>query len=157
MDVALLDRDLGAHRLQALDVLIDRPRPDGAAAGQRHARLAAARDERPEDEDRGAHGLDHLVGGDRIVEAAAVEDHAIDTVHGHADAHAAEQAQHGRNVVELRHIGKMQRLGGEQRRAENRQRGVLGAGDGDLAGKRGAAADQKLIHAGRSTLRASAS
>jgi hypothetical protein len=36
MDVALLDVDLGAHRLQALDVLVDRPRADGAAAGQRH-------------------------------------------------------------------------------------------------------------------------
>ena len=32
LDVALLDVDFRAHGLQALDVLIDRPRTDGAAA-----------------------------------------------------------------------------------------------------------------------------
>ena len=45
-DVAVLDDDLGAHRLQALDVLVDRPRADRAAAGQRDARLAEARQQR---------------------------------------------------------------------------------------------------------------
>src|SRR5574343_58493 len=33
MDVALLDLDLGAHRLQTLDVLVNRPGADGTAAG----------------------------------------------------------------------------------------------------------------------------
>ena len=44
VDVAVLEIDLGAHRLQALDVLVHGPQADRAAAGQRHARLAAARD-----------------------------------------------------------------------------------------------------------------
>ena len=67
-DVAVLEVDLGAHRLEPLDVLVDRPQADRAAAGQRHARLAAAGEQRPEHEDRGAHRLDELVGRERPVE-----------------------------------------------------------------------------------------
>ena len=37
LDVAVLDRDLGAQRLQAGDVQVDRARADRAAAGQRDA------------------------------------------------------------------------------------------------------------------------
>ena len=69
-DVAVLDDDLGAHRLQPLDVLVDRPRADRAAAGQRDARLAEAREQRAEDEDRRAHRLDELVR--RLVRGHAV-------------------------------------------------------------------------------------
>jgi hypothetical protein len=61
-DVAVLDRDVGAERLQALDVLVDRPGADGAAARQRHPRLAEAGDQRPEHQDRGAHRLHQVVG-----------------------------------------------------------------------------------------------
>ena len=43
MDVAGFDRDLRAHRLQTLDVLVDGPRTDRTAARQRHLRLAKAR------------------------------------------------------------------------------------------------------------------
>ena len=39
-DIALFEIDLRAHRLEALDVQIDRPRADGATAGQRNLRLA---------------------------------------------------------------------------------------------------------------------
>ena len=37
-DVAVLGEDIGAHSLQAPDVLVDRPRADGAASRQRHPR-----------------------------------------------------------------------------------------------------------------------
>ena len=46
--VAVLDGDGRPHRLQAFDVLVDRPQPDGAAAGQRDLGLAAAREQRAE-------------------------------------------------------------------------------------------------------------
>ena len=40
LDEAVLDADLGAQRLQALDVLVDRTRTDRATAGQRDFGLA---------------------------------------------------------------------------------------------------------------------
>ena len=39
-DIAVFEFDLRAHRLQRLQMQIDRPRADGAAAGQRHLGLA---------------------------------------------------------------------------------------------------------------------
>jgi hypothetical protein len=66
-DVPVFDGDLRAHRLQPLDVLIDRTRADGAAAGQRHTGLAETRQQRAQHQDRGPHGLDQIVGRlDRI-------------------------------------------------------------------------------------------
>ncbi len=60
-DVAVLDDDLRAHGLQALDVLVDRARADGAAAGQRDAGLAEPRQQRPEHENGRPHGLHEVV------------------------------------------------------------------------------------------------
>ena len=58
--IALLDDDIGAHRLERLQVQIHRPRADGAAAGQRHRRVPHAREQRAQHVERGAH-LPHLV------------------------------------------------------------------------------------------------
>ena len=66
LDVAVLDVDVGAHGLQARHMDVDRARADGAAAGQRHIGRAEARHQRPEHQDRGAHGLDQLVGRESI-------------------------------------------------------------------------------------------
>ena len=63
LDVAVLEVDLGAHGLQALQVLVDGPGADGAAAGQGHPGLAEAGQQRPQHQHRGPHGLDQLVGG----------------------------------------------------------------------------------------------
>ena len=65
---------LRAHRLQALEVLIDRARADRAAARQRHARAAVARDQRPEHQHGRAHRLDQLVGRlDSVTDADGVD------------------------------------------------------------------------------------
>jgi hypothetical protein len=47
MDVARLDGDVRAHRGEPLDVQVHGALADGAAARERHARLAEAGDERP--------------------------------------------------------------------------------------------------------------
>jgi hypothetical protein len=94
----------------------------------------AAREQRAENQDGGTHGLDHLVGCDGVVEAAAVEDKTIDAIHRDADSHVRQQTQHGRDIVEVRDVGEFHRIGGQQRSAENRQRGILGAGNGDFPG-----------------------
>ena len=65
-DVAGLDRDLGAELLQRHQQKIDRAGADRAAAGQRHARFAHARDQRRDDPEAGAHARHEFVGRGRI-------------------------------------------------------------------------------------------
>ena len=148
--IAGLDGHFGTHRLQALDVLIDRAGANGATAGQRHAGFTAAGDQRAQHKDRGAHGLDQVIRRQRIVHAAAVEHEAGRAIQRHSDAHLRQQAQHGRDVVQVRQVGQVQRLGGQQRGAKDRQRGILGAGDGHFAIERRTAGDDQLIHVARS-------
>ncbi len=63
LHVALGQVDLHPHGLQALEVQVDGPGPDGAAAGQRHPGLAGPGHQGPQDQDRGPHGLHQLVRG----------------------------------------------------------------------------------------------
>ena len=59
---------------------------------------------------------------------------------GHA--HVADERDHGRDVLQARHIFENDGLVGEQGGAQLRQRGVLGAGNPDLAVELAAPADQ---------------
>ena len=145
-DIAVLDVDIGAQRGQALDMLVDRALPDRAAAWQAHARLAKARDQRPEHQDRRAHGLDELVRRLECAELIGGDGDAVVRVAHGAHAHVAQQLERGGDVVEPGHVGQAQGIRSEQSRAEDRQRGVLRAGDADLAAQRRAAHDTQLVH-----------
>eukprot|EP01137_Pigoraptor_chileana_P029746 Opistho-2@15329 len=151
--VAVLDHDLGAHRLQALDVLVDRPRADGAAARQRHLGMAEARQQRAQRQHRGAHGLHQFVGGLGIAELAGVQAHGAVVVGLGRHAHVAHQLEHGRHVLQARHVVQHHGLVGQQRRAQLGQRGVLGAGNEHFAAKLTPAANQKFVHEGSSEIR----
>ena len=59
--VTVIDGDFGAELFERLDVQVDGPRADRAAAGQRNARVAEARHERPERQNRRAHRLHEFV------------------------------------------------------------------------------------------------
>ncbi len=61
VNVAALDFDFGAQRLETFQVQIDGPRADDAAAGQRHPRLFQPPQQRPHDADRAAHFADEIV------------------------------------------------------------------------------------------------
>ncbi len=61
MDIAGFDLDRGAELFEHHEEKIDRPRADGAAAGQRHARLAHARDERRNDPKARPHFRDEII------------------------------------------------------------------------------------------------
>ena len=132
-DVALLDADLGAHRLETFDVLIHRTQADRAPARQGNTRLPTPCHERPQRQNRSAHGFHELVGCGRVREIRGPQLDAGAFVHADGDAHAAEQVQHGRNVAQVRHVRHGERFRGEQRGAENRQGGVLRARYGDFA------------------------
>ncbi|MNT34203.1 hypothetical protein D3C72_1701680 [compost metagenome] len=142
----MLDADFGAQRGQALDVLVDRPLADGAAARQADARFTEAGEQRAQHQDGRAHRLDELVWRFQVVDAVGLQrDHAVRAALG-AHAHAAKQAQHGGGVVQVRDVGERQCVGGQEAGAQDRQRRVLGAGNRDFAVQRRAAGDAQFIH-----------
>ncbi len=67
VDVAVVEGDRRPERLEAGEVLIDRPHADRATAGQRDAAMPASRHQRPEHQHARAHRLDQIVG--RVVRA----------------------------------------------------------------------------------------
>jgi hypothetical protein len=145
VDVAMVEIDFGAHRLQTLDVLIDRAEPDGTSSGQRYTRLSAPREQRPERQDRRPHGLHHLVRSQRPVHLPRRQCQRP-VVRFHPHAHLREQRAHGANVVQLRQIVERERFWREQCGAQNRQRRVFRAGNGNLTLERDAALDREFFH-----------
>ena len=104
LDKAVFDDDVGAHRLQPGDVEIDRPRADGAAARQGHVGLTEAGHQRAQDENRCPHGLDQFVGRLASIDVAGVDLDAQLIINRDLHAHHLQQRQHGRDVLEVRHI-----------------------------------------------------
>jgi len=82
-------------------VLVDRPQADRAAAGERHARLAAAGHQRPQREDRCAHRLHELVGCER---ASRCDPRRVPAGRRRPRTrrHLREQRAHRAHVVQLR-------------------------------------------------------
>ena len=148
--VPVLDRNVGAHRLHALDVLIDRPRPNSAAARQRHRGLAKARQQRSERQHRGAHRLDKLIRRFRRTQGAGVDHDAAARrlVALGLHAHVADQLEHGRYVLQARHVFQRHHVGRQQCGAELRQGRIFCAGDVDRSREAQAAPDQQFIHGG---------
>ena len=149
-DVAVLHRDLRAHRLQALDVLIDRPRADRAAARQRHRRLAEAGQQRAEDENRGAHRLDELVGRLARGHLGGAQRHPIGAA-GAAlgrHAHVAQQLEGGLDVMQRRHVDRVTGSAVSSAAQSSGSAAFLAPGDGDFARQTATAADDELVHAG---------
>ena len=139
LDIAVLDVNVGAHGLQAGDVNIDRTRADRAAAGQRHVRRAEARQQRTQHQNRCAHGLHELVRREIFLDGRGIDFDAHLFIDGHRHAHASEQLDHGRDILQMRHIRHRHRTVRQQAAGEYRQRRILGAGDADLALERDAA------------------
>ena len=125
------------------------PRADGAAAGERDHRLAEACEHRPQDQDRGPHRLHELVGGEQLANRRAVDLDVHALVHHQLHPHAAEQLHGGGDVLQVGDVSHLDRAVGEQGGGEDRQRGVLGARDADLAFEGDPAGDDELIHSAR--------
>ncbi len=125
-DVAVLELDLGAERLEARQVLVDRAHADRAAARQRDSRVSEPGQEGPQDQHAGAHRLDQVVG--RVVDGGCALDLEPDTGgRGLAvDAEMVEQAQHRADVAHIGHSEQLYRPFSEQARRQGGQSGVLG-------------------------------
>ena len=148
LDIATFHVDLGAHGLETADVQVDRTRADGATAGQRHFGLTETGDHRAEYQDRGAHGLDQLVRRDQGLDGAGIDFDRELLVDDRLHAHAAEQLDHGGDVVQVRQVAHGDRGIGQQGGGEDRQRGVLRAGNTDFAVEADTAGDDQFVHSG---------
>src|SRR3989454_1068201 len=124
-DVPVLDRDLGAEAGEPLEVLVDRPDADGAAARQGDARRAVARDERPEHEHGGPHRRDEFVRRDVVGDTRHLR-RELAPLAPDGRAERLDQPHHRAHVDEVRDIRQMDRLRGQERRRQRGQRSVLG-------------------------------
>ncbi|OPY91375.1 MAG: hypothetical protein A4E73_02047 [Syntrophaceae bacterium PtaU1.Bin231] len=134
-----------AHLLQGLDMEIHGSRTDRAAPGQRYPGLPEPGHKRPQDENRGPHRLDEVIGGfaaDRIP--------CVDTGYGSRfdlRAQVRQEFADGLDVQQIRDIVVGVPAVRQQRRHQNRQRGVLRAADADLAVQPAPPLDDHLVHA----------
>ncbi len=143
-DAAVFQADVGAEGGKSLQVQIDRPVADIAPARQRHDGLATPRHERPKHAEARPHpphesfrgvdraaidGRQHEVGDGpdfRVNENGAVPFCAVHPEcleHPHLRSH----------VGYSRHAQQSHRLGGQDGRRHNRQRGILRSAHADLA------------------------
>ena len=143
-DVAFRQLKMRAHELKSLEVLIHGARPDGATARQRNARLADARQQRPQAQHGSPHGLHQIIRCFRMQLAGADLRAVIGIVAGAAQH--IQQVQRRVDVAQVRHVlepgGAIQQDG----RKQYGKRGVLGAVDGNGPLQPDAALDDEFIH-----------
>ena len=147
--VAVLLGDDGAHFFQALDVQVDGPAADGAAAGHGDARHAGAGHQRAQHQGTGAHGFHDFVAGDGIGERAATDGDAIvGAAFALADfrAHGGEQLALGLDVADLGNVFERDLVLSEDGGGHAGEGGVFCARDADGAHQRIAAANDEFIH-----------
>ena len=129
--VAVAVLDVRAHRAHRVDVQVDRAATDPVAARVADDHAAEARQQRPEQDEAGAHlgrGLERheepldVARGDLVgVRRGMVDD----------DADVAQRLDHDAHVLDLGHVREAAALAGQRRRGEHLERGVLAAADLD--------------------------
>ena len=142
--VAAFHAHRGAERFETFQVQIDRPIADDATSRQRNRRFLAAPEQRAEHANRRAHFSHDVVGRDRFDRVGRDGDGAAGAFHLRAEMH--QDLQHVMRVAQVGDAMEDARLAREQRRGEDRQRGVFRAADLDRTGKRPAAVNQNFIH-----------
>ena len=109
--------------------------------------MAGTRQQRTQRQHRSAHGLDQLVRRFGVDRVGGLEAHAATLAVGlDLDTHVFQQAAHGGDVAQARHIVQAHRFAGQQRGTHFGQCGVLGAGDGNRPVEGLAATDQEFVH-----------
>ena len=154
-DIAGVDLDFRAQLLQRHQEKVDRSRADRAAAGQRDAGFAGARQQRGDDPEACAHFRDEVIGRGRIDDLAGGQMRrlaGIDALPGPLavqriiDAVIAENAHERTHIGEARQVFQGERFLGQEARDHQRQRGVLGAGNPDFAVQPRPASDLNPVH-----------
>ena len=110
MNVAVAHVNLRTHLRQPLEMQVDRPAADRAAARQRDFGLAETRHQRPKHQNRRPHGLHQIIGRDEAVDAACVDFDVQLLVDGKADTHPAQQFHRGGDIQQMRHVAHRYRV-----------------------------------------------
>jgi hypothetical protein len=140
MDVSVADIDLATESLEALQVEIDRARPDHATAGEGDFRLPQTTDQRPQQADGGPHLANQLVGGP-VVHVGRFYFPGVGSCLLHAGTEVAEDFRHEANVGEVGNPVDTAGLARQQRCGENGQSRILGAAGGNRSPKRATSFD----------------
>ena len=130
----MLEDDLGAERLESLQMKVDGTGADGASSRQRNPGLAEPRQERPEYEHRSPHRFDQVIGGLMAAETRVIDAHHI-SVAFDAGTKAFQHLDGGIDVPQKRHILYLVGSGGEYGGDEDGKGRVLRAADRDVTGK----------------------
>ena len=125
--VAVGHSDFGAHLFERFQMQVHRTRADRASAGKRNPRVAAARDERPEREDRSPHRFHEFVRRFGPVDLFRLNDHRRGRNRGRLDdrAQVREQASHRDDVAHARNVFEFYAVAGQQRGGHRGQRGIF--------------------------------
>lgn len=126
IDIAPFDGDLRPHHLQCFEVQIDGALPDGATAGQRNFTVPFARQQRPKDKDRGAHGLDDVVDGAGVDDVLGVDRDAV-IARRVGGAEMFKQLEQGFDVFDGGQVVEGYVVFGQQSHGNQRQSGVFGS------------------------------
>ena len=145
----MVERDRRSQRLEAGEVLVDRPHADGAAAGQRHPGVAESGDEGTEHQDARSHRLDEVVAG--VVVGGGVVAPEGDTACGvlAADPEVGEEPPHGTHVLHLRQTHELDDTVAKQCRRHRRKGRVLRPGSADRSTEARGAYDLEAVHDAR--------
>ena len=145
VEVSLFQIDFGAHRFQPLGMQIDGPGADGASARKRDPGASETRQQGAQHQYRGAHGAHHIVGRLEVVNGAGIR---LQDIFFPGDTHTqgAQQLLHRIDVAQAGHIGKTVFSGRQQRRADQRQRRVLGTADMHRATQFLSSMNNDLVH-----------
>ena len=147
--IAVFLSDDGSHFFEALEVQVDGPAADSAAARHGDSRHTAASDQGAENQRAGTHRLDDLVLGDRIGQVLAADRGAVlRTSVAELDlcTHGHKQFALGFNVLHLRDVLEGDFVFGENGCGHAGKRGVLGSGNTNCTDQRVAAAHDKFVH-----------
>ncbi len=123
--VSIADGDRRAQLFQGEEVGIDAAAADDVAAGRRQRNFAEAREQWPGEQNGGSNpraelGIERLETG-----AASIEPHRVGTGPLDGRAEIRQQREHGLDVADAGHVFQRNGAVGEQRRSEDRERGVL--------------------------------
>src|SRR5438132_69824 len=141
-----LELHAGAHQAQPDEVLLDAAHADVVPARLCHPGLTAPGQQRTHQKERGAHPARH-----RRQHLAAGEPLRVDLdllwiEPADLDAHAFQQAHHGRDVLDPRYVLEADLLLCEQACGEDGKDRVLGATDRDPPDQSSSPLDQELGH-----------
>ncbi len=137
--------DLRAHGPEALDVLVDGPDAEIAAARHGHSSLAEAAQQRAQQVIAGPDPAHHLEGRLGGVHMAAVDLHRVSVQHPDAGPQLLQNGEQQRHVADLGDVFNAADPVHQQGGGDDSNGGIFCAADGDFAHQRTAAMNDILI------------